>query len=182
MIILASASLRRQELLKSINIDFKVFHPEVEEKLFNDPYLTVKTNSLMKFQKSKRFYPNDYIISADTIVYSKGKVLPKPKDRAQALYFLKRLSNSTHEVITAITIGYEPETFVFSTKVTFYDLGKTTLNLYLNTNEWIDKAGGYAIQGFGKILVKEVNGDYFNVVGLPVSFVWKKLLKDGVIK
>ncbi|MGN1202566.1 MAG: Maf family protein, partial [Eubacterium sp.] len=119
----------------------------------------------------------DTIIGADTVVAVGGKILGKPKDRNDAFEMLKMLSGKYHSVFTGVTV-IKPEctdTFSVETRVKFFDLTDKEINSYIDTGEPFDKAGGYGIQGKGSLLVEKIDGDYFNVVGLPISKLNKYL-------
>lgn len=180
MIILASASPRRQELLSIISDNFKIEPSNIDETVDkNIPIESVPEVLAMK--KAEHIHQNghinDIVIGCDTGVLLDGEMLGKPIDKADAFNMLNALSGKTHKVITGCAILYKNEIIAFSqtTEVTFYDLSHDEINEYINTNEPMDKAGAYGIQGKGSVLVKEIHGDYFNVVGLPVSMLNKKL-------
>ncbi|MBR5991685.1 MAG: septum formation protein Maf, partial [Clostridia bacterium] len=122
-------------------------------------------------------------LAADTIVVLDGEVLLKPKDAADARAMLSKLSGKTHTVFTGVAIMTERETrsFVESTDVTFFELTDEEIDDYIATGEPLDKAGAYGIQGRGSLLVKSINGDYFNVVGLPTAPVARLLKEFGVL-
>ena len=135
----------------------------------------------MALQKASDIFtqhPGAVVIGCDTMVIWKEERLGKPKDQADALRMLKMLSNQTHEVITGVALLSKTHTILFheTTKVTFYDLEEELLTAYVASDEPYDKAGAYGIQGMGKLLVKSIEGDYFNVVGLPISRVYRELL------
>ncbi len=113
------------------------------------------------------------VIGADTIVALDNEVLGKPKDQNEAYQMIKRLSNKTHKVITGISLINLKENKIIKdyvvSFVTFKDLSEDSIKDYINTNESLDKAGAYGIQGYGALLVKNIQGDYFNIVGLPIS-------------
>lgn len=171
MIILASKSPRRQELLKYITKDFTVKTAEVDETLPEgiEPEEAVKYLSKIKaapFENVK-----DTVIGADTIVVINGKILGKPADSSDAESMLRLLSGKTHSVFTGVTVIKNGEYHSFSceTKVTFFELTDSDIKRYIETGEPLDKAGAYGVQGYGSLLVEKIDGDYFNVVGLPVS-------------
>ncbi len=181
-ILLGSSSKRRIDLLKSLKLQFEQYSPEIDETCdTSDPIIFTQKISKMKFMKCKEVFPNIYTIAADTVVSFQNIILGKPSSIYEAKKFLKLLSNRTHEVITSVCMGYEPHSFTVVSKVEFYPLNDTLLDWYLATNEWYDKAGAYGIQGFGKVLVKRIIGDYYNIVGLPISEVWNRLLHDKVL-
>lgn len=187
-LILASKSPRRQELLKMITTDFVVRVPVFDEGPIMSaglsPEETVRRLSAGKAAAALDAFSREgeLFISGDTVVVSPdGEIMGKPKDRADAARMLRALSGRTHQVITGITLAApgRMETFSVTTSVTFYHLSQQEIEDYLDTGEPFDKAGGYGIQGLGGLLVKEIRGDYYNVVGLPVaalSRAWKRFL------
>lgn len=174
-IILASSSPRRKELLETHKIDFIVDFQEIDEVLDKSLALPLRLEKLA-YQKALPIslkYPNDIIIGADTMVCLKDSMLGKAKNRQEAFDMLKRLSNQTQIVYSAVAIidGRKVSTYHDGTKVTFRDLSNQEINEYLNTNEWQGKAGAYAIQGIGKKLVSKIEGDLETVIGLPVKII-----------
>ncbi len=178
-IILASASPRRQELIKMITEDIIVNPCDCDETIKEGlvgreiaEYL-----SKIKGEAVKEQFSNDVIVSADTIVCLNNSVLGKPKSREDAFNMLRSLSGNTHSVFTGVSIvkGERIKTFSQETKVTFYELSDEEINEYLDSGEYSDKAGSYGIQGKGGLLVRGIDGDYFNVVGLPVARLKREL-------
>lgn len=174
MIILASASPRRQELIKLICSDFSVIPADIDETILDNipieyapEYLAVKKAEHI-YRQSK---PDDIVIGCDTGVFINNQMLGKPSDNRDAFEMLKMLSAKVHKVITGCAICCNGKTTSFSeiTEVEFYPLSDDEITAYINTGEPLDKAGSYGIQGKGSLLVKGINGDYFNVVGLPVA-------------
>lgn len=182
-LILASSSPRRKELLENLHISFEVSSSDVDESF--DPALTpgeiVMELSNRKAKVVSELNPDSFVIGADTVVVLEGTVLGKPKDRSEAYLMLKNLSGTTHSVFTGVSIiGPEKEkNFYVKTDVVFWELADEEINAYIDTGEPFDKAGAYGIQGFGSVLVKEINGDYFSVVGLPVSKTVRELRTAG---
>ncbi|KAF5431797.1 septum formation protein [Candidatus Methanophagaceae archaeon] len=174
-VILASQSPRRYELLKMIGLNFKVRPSHIEEKLSDDlsPVEYALSNARKKGQHIAQLSPESLVISADTIVVHKNDILEKPTDEKHARDILRKLSGNTHEVITAFGISLQSKNKnVFDheiTKVTFRNLSQKEISVYTNTGESFDKAGGYGAQGTGSLLIKRVEGCFFNVVGLPLS-------------
>jgi septum formation protein len=181
-LILASASPRRREIMKLAGYSFTVINPNANEYVPEglnasqtaEHLSRIKANAAIKLTDKK-----DTIICADTIVVLDEKVLGKPKDRDDAFYMLKTLSGKTHTVYTGVTVVNNSNLITFSEKtlVTFYDLSHDEINSYIDTNEPFDKAGAYGIQGYGSVLVKEIHGDYFNVMGLPIARL-SRILKE----
>ena len=164
--ILASGSPQRKAILEQLGVKFTVEVPDVEELVEGEPREVVLENALRK----ARSVPGETVLGADTAVVLDGRVFGKPADHAAAAEFLTALNGSTHEVMTGIAVvdagGERSEVAV--TRVRFRDLGPAELDWYLATEEWRARAGGYAIQGKGAALVDSIEGDYWNVVGLPV--------------
>lgn len=179
MIILASKSERRIELLKDANVSFKVIGSNIEESIDDELSPLENVLNIAKEKALDVFSSNldSVVIAADTIVLYKNKVYGKPIDSEDAFNTLSELSNKTHEVITAVCIKSKKreELFYSSTKVTFKDLSEFDILDYINTKEPFGKAGSYAIQGIGKRLVLTYEGDIFNVIGLPLKEVLNKL-------
>ena len=182
-IILASKSPRRREILENTKVRFSIKESQIDEtiKLNESPKDTVKRLAYEKaFDVAKR-NTDRLVIGADTIVALDNEVLGKPKDKEEAYQMIKKLSNKTHKVITGISLinishGMVVNDYVVSL-VTFKDLSEDSIKDYINTNESLDKAGAYGIQGYGALLVDNIQGDYFNIVGLPISKL-SDLLKD----
>ncbi len=171
MIILASKSPRRKELLSFITTDFIVKSAEVDETLPKNITPSKAVEYLSKIKAEPLKNDDDTVIGADTVVAIDGKILGKPKDRDDAFSTLKMLSGKEHSVFTGVTVikGEKSETFSVETKVKMFDLSDDDINNYIATGEPFDKAGSYGIQGKGSLLVEKIDGDYFNVVGLPIS-------------
>jgi len=179
-IILASQSPRRQELLKKITDGFLCIPADIDETV----PCGIKTEKAPEYLALKKAefiaekYPRSIVLGSDTGVFLDGEMLGKPNDRNDAVRMLKMLSGRTHSVITgcAIVKGQEKITFSCETSVTFYELTEAEIQAYVSTGECDDKAGAYGIQGKGALLIKEIKGDYFNVVGLPVAQLYRALL------
>jgi septum formation protein len=165
-LILASSSPRRRAILEQLGIDFRIVAPEVEELTEGEPSELVVENALLKL----RAVPGERVLAADSMVVWDGRAHGKPADRAEAERWLRELSGRWHEVIGALALREDGEerTAVAVTRVRFRDLSEADIELYLRSGEWTDRAGGYAIQELGAMLVEEIEGDWFNVVGLPV--------------
>ncbi len=178
-IILASASPRRQELLKTIIEEFEVQISNVEEIVPHEisAFEVPEFLATLKAKDVAKRYPEKLVIGADTCVLNGDKILGKPSDREDAYNMLLSLSGKTHSVVTGCSLikGNKSISFSVKTDVEFFDLTKGEIEDYLNTNEPFDKAGSYGIQGKGALFVKRINGDYFNVVGLPISKLSKVL-------
>jgi septum formation protein len=181
-IILASQSPRRHEILQFLNIPFTVHSSNFNEDeiLFTGcPISFVNKQSICKGQVVQKLYPKDVIISADTTVYFKNKLFQKPSSHQQAFEFIETLCGNTHSVFTSVSVLREKRVLTHSeeTKVTFRDLEKDQIHKYIEMVHSLDKAGGYAIQGIGSLLVSKIEGCYYNVMGLPVQTL-VKLLKE----
>lgn len=186
-IVLASNSPRRKELLESIGLDFIVHPSKFEEK---DTHLSPQElalhNAIGKAQNVARHYKEALIIGVDTVVAFENHFLGKPKDKEDHKRILRILSNTTHKVVTAICIintkNGKNISATEETLVTMDRLDENDIEDYVNSGEGDDKAAGYAIQGLGSLFVKRIEGDYFNVVGLPVYRLRKLLKEFGVAK
>ncbi|MBE3572725.1 MAG: septum formation inhibitor Maf [Moorella humiferrea] len=185
-LILASASPRRRELLARLGLSFEVHPSMVDETAFNylPPALKVEQLALAKARAVARTIKEGLIIGADTIVVCDGRVLEKPKSREEAAAMLFALSGRTHTVYTGVAVvrapGNEAKSSHAVTDVTFRRLTPEVIAAYVATGEPMDKAGAYGIQGRGALLVEGINGDYFNVVGLPLVKVTELLEQFGV--
>jgi septum formation protein len=180
-IILGSSSPRRHEYLKELGIPFRV-EVHSQNETYNNDMGPIEIASHIAKLKSKPFIKNlkvkHIVITADTIVWNKGVCLGKPKDRTEAIKMLKNISNSKHQVITAVgfltSLGYE--SINQTTTVKFKKLNEEDIIKYIESYNPFDKAGGYGIQDWiGLIGVDEIKGSYTNIVGLPVSEVYIKL-------
>ena len=178
MLILASKSPRRRELMKFITDNFIIKTAEVDENLPENISPADAVLYLSKIKAEPFINGTDTVIGADTVVAIDGVILGKPKDENDARAMLKRLSGRVHSVFTGVTVirGDKEKSFFSETKVKFFKLSDEMIESYIKTKEPFDKAGAYGIQGFGCLLVEEIHGDYFNVVGLPVSQLNQLLL------
>ena len=187
-IILASASPRRRELLEQGGIPFTVIPSQAEEKITTEqPGQAVEELSYLKcsdiYEKS---LGDVLVIGADTVVASEGKILGKPSSQKDAVKMLQSLQGREHELYTGVTImareGNEnrKKTFHEKTKVVFYPMSDEEIRSYVNTGEPMDKAGAYGIQGKSAVFIKEISGDYNNVVGLPLARLYQELKNMGI--
>lgn len=177
MLILASKSPRRKELLKFITNDFIAVSDEIDETVPSD---MMPENAVLYLSRKKaELFENDtdVIIGADTVVVLGGKILGKPADEEEAFSMLKALSGKEHSVITGVTLisPSGKKSFFKETKVKFYELTDGEISGYIKTGECMDKAGSYGIQGYGALFVEKIDGDYYNVVGLPISTLYREL-------
>ena len=165
-LILASSSPRRRAILEQLGVDFRIVAPGVEELTEGEPREVVVENALLKL----RAVPGERVLAADSMVVWDGRAHGKPADRAEAERWLRELSGRWHEVMGGLALREDGQerTAVAVTRVRFRELSDADIELYLRSGEWTDRAGGYAIQELGAMLVEEIEGDWFNVVGLPV--------------
>lgn len=185
-IILASASPRRSELLRQIGlVGFRIQASDIEETLDESlaPEEIAWRISREKARAvSKHARPDEIVIAADTIVCCGKSRLGKPKDKLDAAKMLKLLSGNRHQVYTGVTVAKDTEIYTETetTQVYFRKLEDREIEAYVNTAEPMDKAGAYGIQGLGAIFVERIEGDYYNVMGLPVCRLVKMLKRLGV--
>ncbi len=170
-LILASRSPQRRAILEQLGIAFEVLAVDVEEIATGDPVEVARANALAKARAAALLRPQDTILGVDTVVALDGEIYGKPASETAARETLRRLAGRTHEVISGIALIDSPNPQVAHevTSVTFRALGDDLIGRYVNTGEWSGRAGGYAIQGQGALLVTRIMGDYLNVVGLPVA-------------
>ena len=178
-IILASNSPRRKELMEDIGIDFRI-HSEQCDEIVDHNISKEEAIEQIAYAKAMAVYkkfPKSIVIGADTMVCYDGRMLGKPRDYEDAFQMLSMLSGEIHEVITGVAILCEGKELLFHEKtyVQFYDLNDEIIRWYLSTEEAFDKAGAYGIQGKGKLLVDEIRGDYYNVMGFPIARVYREL-------
>jgi septum formation protein len=183
-IILASASPRRQELLKQIKIHHQVQCVDIDEmpKLNELPADYVLRLAIEKAAAcKKKFSPKLPILAADTSVIFNNKILGKPKDEADAKAMLSELSGNTHHVFTAIALfGKESHSALSITEVTFKSLTDAQIHAYWQSGEPIDKAGSYAIQGIASAFIERINGSFSGVMGLPLFETTQLLAREGI--
>ena len=182
--ILASNSQRRQEILKDAGFNFRVITSNIEEtsdkKIITEKILDIAEKKMEQIAKNN---VNEFILAADTVVELNEKVFGKPKNREEAFKFLKTLSGKVHRVITAYVFKNISKNILIKevvvSEVKFFDLDDEIINWYLDTREPFDKAGAYGIQGKGRALVEKINGDYFSIMGFPISNFLENLRKIG---
>lgn len=184
-IILASQSPRRKELMGQIGLKFKVISPNVDERVEGNlsPAQLVEELSLRKaLAVEQQVSRGDLIVAADTVVALEGTVLGKPKTERDAFSMLSALSGNRHYVHTGVTVLHNgrAETGHEVTAVTFRELEPDEISSYIATGEPMDKAGAYGIQGIGALLVSGIDGDYCNVMGLPVYRLGRMLAGFGL--
>jgi septum formation protein len=194
MLVLASASPRRQELLRNAGISFTVHPANIPETplMGEIPRQCAERLACEKARAVSRQYPANLVLGADTIVVVDGEMLGKPRDEADATRMLRLLSGRTHQVTTGVCLlgplraeNHKPETGFEETRsettsVTMTALTDEDIRSYIATGEPMDKAGAYAIQGIASRWIPRIEGDYFNVVGLPVALVCRMLQENGL--
>lgn len=173
-LVLASSSPRRSELLKMMNVPFIAVPSNADEVVtpFEKPEQIVMSLAFEKAFEVSEKHPNDIVIGSDTIVYL-DEVLGKPKDAQDAIKMLKKLNGKIHSVYTGVSLiclnrGVKRVDYV-KTDVCFNNYPEEVIEAYVKSGEPLDKAGAYGIQGLGSVLVKSIDGDYFSVMGLPLS-------------
>ncbi len=172
ILVLASGSPRRREILGALGLTFTVRLPDPEETIVpgESPESAVLRLAEQKAD-SVSVAPSELVLAADTVVVLDGDLLGKPADDREAIEMLMRLSGRSHEVFTGLALRVERRTvsMVTRTEVTFRSFDRVECESYVATGEPLDKAGAYGIQGFGSALVERIHGDFFNVMGLPVA-------------
>lgn len=185
-IILASGSPQRKEILENIGLDFDIVESTYEEDMTLDmsPIELAKYLSHGKAQGVAKNYSNHIIIAADTFVVLDNKLLGKPHTEEVAKETLNKISGQTLDVITGYTIiggSMEPPiSNTATTKVSIKNLTDTEIDTYIKTGEPLDKAGAFGIQGYGALLIKEIHGDYYNVMGLPLFSLTQSLKEFNI--
>lgn len=183
MILLASGSPRRRELLTQIGAEFTV-EPSAAKEIKNGlPSVVVKENALLKAKNAAAKHKNTWVLGADTVVALDGKVYGKPVDKNNAISMLHALSGRTHEVYTGIALVYNDKIWqdFAMTGVEISSMTDKEIKTYLKRGEPMDKAGAYAIQGKFAVFVKKIEGSYSNVVGLPLSKLYELCKKAGCV-
>ncbi len=180
-VILASASPRRQELLKYIFENFKIIPSDADETVVGEIPVDSRPELIAarKAESVAAEYPKSLVIGCDTAVIADGLMLGKPADREDAVRMLKLLSGRKHRVITGccLCLDGKERRFSVTTEVEFYPLGGGEIERYISTNDWKDKAGAYGIQGEANLFVRGISGDYNNVVGLPCAELNRQIKK-----
>lgn len=183
-LVLASASPRRKEILEMVGLSFEVIPSTYQEPLHSE-HLAAPEAFTQELAREKgrevfeRIGKTKLVLAADTVGIIESQVLEKPKDRADAKRMLQLLSGRVHRVLTALALyspaRQDPILHSIETKVAFVHLDEEMIEKYLDGDEYADKAAAYAIQGKASVFVEKIEGDYFNVVGLPIATVWKML-------
>lgn len=184
--ILASSSPRRRELLASIGFEFDVVPSDVEEVRNRGEnvaeYVLRLARDKAKAVASK--HPDRWVIAADTVVWIDGEVLEKPGDQADAVRMLSRIAGRQHTVYTAVALRHDrlgrEETGLVDTRVTMTPMTRGEMQWYAATGEPLDKAGSYAVQGIGAMFIEAIDGNYTNVVGLPLSLLVDMMRRAGI--
>jgi len=182
-LILASSSPRRKELMNLLNMGFTIITKDIEEKIDEklEPHENVKALAIKKAMAVGVDYPGSFVIGCDTVVSLENKIIGKPKSSEDAKNTLCYLSGKEHYVYTGVAIVCLEKnieiSFFETTKVKMKNLTHAEIDDYVATKEPLDKAGSYAIQGRGAIYIERIDGDYYNVVGLPLCRLYKELIK-----
>ena len=183
-LILASSSPRRQELLTQVNIPYTVRKADTDESQIttNDPVEKVTQLAALKGNETPILHEDDVILSADTVVSYQHDIFGKPENKQDAMRMLSTLSGSTHTVYTGVMIRSMNRSvnFVEKADVEFWPLTDSEINWYASTEEPSDKAGAYGIQAMGAMFVKKITGDYFTIMGLPISRVYQELKQFSI--
>ncbi|MCS7368997.1 MAG: Maf family protein [archaeon GBS-70-058] len=184
IIILVSSSPRRSEILKKFKFKYKTLTPKIEEEIEGDPIEVVKRNAKKKVLDNLNTDLLGLYVGVDTIVYIDGKIIGKPKSLEEAREILRKLSGKKHKVISGIYIydnirGIEKFSYI-ETEVKLKELSEEELEWYVSTGEPMDAAGGYKIQGLGGLFIEWINGDYYNVVGLPINKLYNMIMELGL--
>lgn len=185
MLILGSQSPRRREILSYFSLPFEQVSSSYDEEsvpFFGNPEAYVSAISKGKASALLPRFPNDIILTADTIVYKNGKVYGKPLSEAEAINSFSELAGAWHTVYTGVTVQRGGESYeqVEATRVLFNALNLEQIRHYISRIEWADKAGGYAIQMAGGLIVNRIEGCYYNVMGLPINTVHALLKRVGI--
>ncbi len=187
---LASASPRRREILTLLGIDFTAEVSDADEHLaVNDPTELVQALADRKATAVRKNHADEdcFIIGSDTIVVLNGKVLGKPADKEEAAEMLRGLSGNVNTVYTGVCIQYRrcgqwyTVCFADSADVQFADLSESEIEWYINSENLLDKAGAYAIQGVGGRFIESIHGDFYTIMGLPMQKLYKKLVETGLL-
>jgi septum formation protein len=173
-LVLASRSPQRRAILADLGVRFEICEIDVAEERAGEPTDVVVRNALAKAHAARDQVGSERpVLGADTEVFLDGRIFGKPHDEAEARAFLEALSGRTHEVFSGLALlqGRSSQTGVCRSAVTFHPLDAGAIDRYVATGEWRGRAGGYAVQGEGERLIARIDGDYWNVVGLPTSLL-----------
>ena len=186
MLVLASQSPRRQQLVREAGLPYRVIVPQFDEEAFKQEALS-PADLVCELARGKAGAArsladiDDYVVGCDTVVALDGNVLGKPKDPDDARRMLRTLSGRTHVVETGTCIlhGADERVFCVTSKVTFFDLSDREIDGYVASGEPLDKAGSYGVQGKGRLIVSHIDGDFFSVMGLPIARLVRELRALG---
>lgn len=184
-LILASSSPRRKELLEMLGLEPEIIVPTLDENsLPGEPMETFLRR--VSIAKGEAVYRDEFfdvpVISSDTIVWCDNLIIGKPVDRDEAYRFMKILSGNVHEVLTGLAVRYRGVCYYeyARTRVEFSEISEEELKYYLDNEDYMDKAGAYAIQGLASAFVKRIDGCYFNVMGFPVNLFYQMMKGMGI--
>ncbi len=176
-LILASGSPRRAEILSAVGWEFEKIVPDVDESIIEGetPQIYVSRVARMKADEIGKTFADKFILAADTVVVIDDQILGKPKDNEEARSMISLLSGRTHEVLIGVALskGGDSRDGVQTTLVEFATLSEPEIEFLVETGGPLDKAGAYAVQAQAALFIKKIDGDYWNVVGLPISLVYK---------
>ena len=177
-VVFITSSPRRIELIRKLKLRFKIVKPVREENILvpGNPCLTAILRAKSKIINYS-IGEDEVVVSADTVVSINNQILGKPRDRSEVVKFLEMLSGKTHEVVTALYVKSKDKEYseCVRTKVVFKKLSRKEIEFYANTEEPLDKAGAYAIQGLASLFIRKIIGDYYNVMGLPMNRLYTVL-------
>jgi septum formation protein len=187
-LILASSSPRRYEILKNAGYEFEVI-PSFADENISQKMQPEELAASLSYKKAKDVFEKHkdmvdiVVIGADTIVVLDGKILGKPTGKSESFEMIKAMSGRKHDVYTGVSIIHRDmaDTFFVKTTVEFLNIEDEQIRAYIDTGEPADKAGSYGIQGYGSVFVKRIEGDFYSVMGLPVSKVYEKLKGIGIL-
>ncbi len=183
-ILLLSSSPRRRQILRMLNINFRAKSVKAEEVFLKDPFETALTNAENKLKLGIKYKKSGEVaIAADTVVFLGSEVLGKPKDEDDAFKMLLKLSGRYHTVVSAFAMSLLDGSVVSDfevSKVKFKKLTRSEINWYIKSKEPMDKAGSYGVQGYGAFFIERIEGDFFNVMGLPIGRIYDILLASGL--
>jgi septum formation protein len=183
--ILASSSPRRKELLRMLGIEPRIIAPEADERI-NPGESPEDFIRRVAISKGEAVYKPEFydipVISSDTIVLCENRIIGKPAGREEAYEFLRILSGNTHEVLTGVSIRYRGEAYYdyARTRVEFSHIPESEILYYLDNEDYMDKAGAYAIQGKASVFIEKIDGCFFNVMGFPLNLFYGMLKKIGI--
>ncbi|MEA2088227.1 MAG: Maf family protein [Patescibacteria group bacterium] len=185
-IILASKSFRRKQLLRQMGLSFRIRESKYKEDMqaFNNPYKLAKFLAFKKAEEVAKHYRNAIIIGADTFIIYKNQFIGKPKNKQEAKKMLQTFSGNEHSVISGFAIIDVKNKKIINdfgeAKVKFRNLSNSEIDDYLNSVEFLDKAGGYGLQDRAATLVESINGDFYSIIGLPISKIYLALKNMGI--